>query len=547
MSQILNIFQKDARHHWPEVFVSISLLIVFVAEQPHKWTGHPYGIRLLNGLVIVLPTAMILAWVFVIIRVVQSESLVGDREFWITRPYQWHKLLAAKVLSIVVFIHLPFFLSQLVLLRLARFPVFTSIPGLLFVHLLFFIVLIAPSLMVGTVTSGIGQAALAVLGGVLALIGVGAILFTRLNMDVAADSTDSLVASICLGASFTVILLQYLYRRTRVAWMIIGGTLTFVAAIMLFAPYERIISNWFPPPGNNHPIPAHFQLDRALSFSHSGDWSPSSYENDVRLELPFELSDLDDRSLIDIRAIKLDLNLPDGKPWTSNWHSVFNQTVSFGRTHAWPDIEIKKAVFGSVKDSPVKARVTLGLSVYKLGPTSQVMVSENRLTLPGGARCLNAISENVMHCFAALKEPGSIFVVADLPSSACSISNEGKREPWAGSPAFYASLGGSSTPDLDFTPIQQFDLSLSRHSIREDLQSSLPVCSGTRLLISKPEFQFSVRDEIDLGEVTLANYHPTFPRKIIPPAQRPPRPPSDSISDNITPELVQARLKFASH
>jgi len=31
--------------------------------------------------------------------VVHAESLVGDRQFWITRPYEWKKLLTAKALS----------------------------------------------------------------------------------------------------------------------------------------------------------------------------------------------------------------------------------------------------------------------------------------------------------------------------------------------------------------------------------------------------------------------------------------------------------------
>src|SRR5437867_13049634 len=129
--------------------------------------------------------------------------------------------------------------------------------------------LVVPSLTVGTVTSGIGQAALAILGGVLALIGIGAILFVRLNMDVAADSTDWLIASLCLCASGAVIFLQYAHRRTQLAWFIIGGTVILTALIMLLAPYEKIISNWFPPPKSNHPIPAHFELDRTLSFAHS--------------------------------------------------------------------------------------------------------------------------------------------------------------------------------------------------------------------------------------------------------------------------------------
>jgi len=64
--------------------------------------------------------------------------------------------------------------------------------------------------------------------------------------------------------------------------------------------------------------------------------------------------------------------------------------------------------------------------------------------------------------------------------------------------------------------------------------------------VSKPEPQYAVRDEIDLGEITLANYHATFPRKVIPPAQRPPRERSDSLSLNILPKVVLCKTKTAA-
>jgi hypothetical protein len=319
--------------------------------------------------------------------------------------------------------------------------------------------------------------------------------------------------------------------------------LTLIVLIVVLTPYEKIISGWFPLPGKANPVPAHFKLDPTVGFEHPKQQRLMWYEKDIELEFPLQISGLDEGSLIDVRAIKLDLDLPDGKPWTSNWHAVYNRTISFDRTRVWPDIEIEKAVFAALKDSLTKAHVTLGLSVYRLGTASQITVSENRVSLPGGARCLNVLSQDVMHCFSALQEPGPIFMVAELPNSDCPITSDSSRDPWAASPAFFESLGSSSTPDLAFTPIQQFDLSLSRYSFYEEFRSNLPICTGTRLVVNKPEFLYSVRDEIDLGEIALANYHPTYPRKIIPPLKRPtPGSPSDMLSWNAFPgRLLPAR------
>lgn len=42
--------------------------------------------------------ALILFWVFLTLRVVHGETLVGDRQWWVTKPYEWWKLLLAKEL-----------------------------------------------------------------------------------------------------------------------------------------------------------------------------------------------------------------------------------------------------------------------------------------------------------------------------------------------------------------------------------------------------------------------------------------------------------------
>ena len=105
MSQILHIFRKDVRHHWPEILLSLALLIAFAFEQPRTWTGQPIENRFLSFLLGFLPALMVLSWGFLIVRVVQGETLVGDRQFWVTRPYEWPKLLLAKLLFVFLFFH----------------------------------------------------------------------------------------------------------------------------------------------------------------------------------------------------------------------------------------------------------------------------------------------------------------------------------------------------------------------------------------------------------------------------------------------------------
>ena len=134
MSQILNIFRKDIRHHWPEFNVSLALLIAYTADQPRQWAHRPPPAHIPEFLLNSLPVLLVVTWLFLIVRVVQDEMLVGDRQFWITRPYEWPKLLAAKLLSILVLVHFPLFLAQLLLLSRAHFPITSSVGGILTVH-----------------------------------------------------------------------------------------------------------------------------------------------------------------------------------------------------------------------------------------------------------------------------------------------------------------------------------------------------------------------------------------------------------------------------
>jgi hypothetical protein len=122
MNQILHIFKKDLRHHWLEILVSLALLAGFTRHELHPWGEvDGFGVRgpFFFNFMFLRNLAPILAlfWIYLILRVVQGESLVGDRQWWVTKPYEWWNLLAAKVLFVIVVIFVPLFHVQLFLLH----------------------------------------------------------------------------------------------------------------------------------------------------------------------------------------------------------------------------------------------------------------------------------------------------------------------------------------------------------------------------------------------------------------------------------------------
>ncbi|HEX3942111.1 MAG TPA: hypothetical protein VHX11_11565, partial [Acidobacteriaceae bacterium] len=172
MKQILHIFAKDTRRFWREISLSIALLAALVWFSPGIW--NPVRLtRISPGSVTrfryigfaVNPTILlVLSWWLLISRIVLDEPLVGNRQFWLTRPYEWKKLLAAKTLFLICWIAVSYLLTEMLLLTEVGFNPMEHVPGLLAVLLFVIAVLLLPVFALTSLTSNFIQAALTVLG-----------------------------------------------------------------------------------------------------------------------------------------------------------------------------------------------------------------------------------------------------------------------------------------------------------------------------------------------------------------------------------------------
>jgi len=171
MRQAWHIFLKDLRRHRWEAGVCLLLTISVGWNEIHSWTTGELGARTfgVGGFFTIefwsrmAPALLVFAWAFLILRAVHAESLVGDRQFWITRPYEWAKLLAAKFLFVFALINLPLFLLDVYLLWRAGFPPHHYFAGLLWMQLGLLVMLILPFLALVSVTATLAQSLLAFL------------------------------------------------------------------------------------------------------------------------------------------------------------------------------------------------------------------------------------------------------------------------------------------------------------------------------------------------------------------------------------------------
>lgn len=234
MHQILHIFRKDVRHHWPDILLALGILAAYAWNQPGEWHPRDPRSQISHEMILrYLPFMVMLAWSFLIARAVLTEPLVGDRQFWVTKPYEWQKLLIAKLLLVAVFVSIPLFAAQLFLLSEAGFSPAPHITDLLLIQIWWIILLLLPLATLATLTSNLAQLVLTILGIFVLLIGI-AILNTRIRY---AGSIPAhwlpgwIEPAILLGTAAAVVVLQYARRKTLRSRLFLIGAV-FIALVI---------------------------------------------------------------------------------------------------------------------------------------------------------------------------------------------------------------------------------------------------------------------------------------------------------------------------
>src|SRR5437016_1499823 len=132
MMRILHIFRKDVRHLWPHATAVIMMMALSAILDPtYANGGQSLSYSLLAGF------ALPLACWNLIIAAIHEEKLPGDRQYWLTRPYSWKELLAAKALFVAAFINLPLFVWHVAAFAVVGIPLGEHLPALLWRQLFF--------------------------------------------------------------------------------------------------------------------------------------------------------------------------------------------------------------------------------------------------------------------------------------------------------------------------------------------------------------------------------------------------------------------------
>ncbi len=501
MKQVLHIFRNDVRHLWIEIVASLILLALYVWKTIHGWStpeGFMSGLDILWGLVTPLVP---ISWCLLLARAVHNEPLIGDRQFWVTRPYEWKKLLAAKILVAVVFISVPLFIANLILLAAAGFAPVHYIPGLLWMQLLMAAVLILPVLTASVLTSTIVQILLVVVGLVLYALGTGSLASAIPNVNAPSAGKIPAIAGLVIffAVTIAVILVQYARRK---AWT--SRVLVFVGAaafliVVAAAPYSAAVNSAFPPlaPGKTPPV----QLQFGPPSSRINQ--PSRAARNVLLLFPVQVSGVAPGSAVIQEGQLVTIQAPDGHRWTSHWQAVENSYWP-GNAKSILRTQVDRKFFEQEESASINVHVSFALTSYRETDFRQVVSQGREFTVPGIGVCWLE-SALLVRCRSPLKSP-PLMAQMDPSTSTC--------PPPPGAASLNGMIGyawggaGSWSPaDLGISPIAQSRIPFHLGSDQELTPFPTPgLCPGTPFTVSTPVKGKSVRIEAELDGIRLADY-----------------------------------------
>ena len=515
MTQTLHILRKDFRRFGFEICLTQLLLVLYTWSEPKTWFQEVlYSVSMSPGLISQFGSAfwgflLVMGWIIILIRLFQEESPAGDRQFWITRPYRWPSLLAAKMIFILAVMTVPLLVAQMVLLRAAGFSLLHYFPGVLLLHArLLGIALILIALAV--ISAGFRQMSWAIL---LFLLYLGASAWVgSQNTEAGAwrgfSFWDGVTECVLFGVPAFVIVRQYSVRRTAGARLWLLGGLLAVIVLTAAMPYHRLIDHEYPPqPPGEQPL-IHFDLLQD---------SPSSrplqvVDGQVGVNLDLMVGKLAPGHLAELEAMEISLEAPNGTRWSSGWKPMYqlltkerfettspDQTMWVGLgadTMLWIDSKS----FARMRDMPLKVRVAVAASVFREVEGTVITHAYGEFKAPGMGICQPSPGFPTvrMMCRAPFHQPRLVGVTTRVFRSCPPTPADLAMSPQMTTGWVSQDFGESGTV---LTPIDTFSPNLNPRFGNEN--SDRGPCPGVPMSFREPQFVRQERVEAEFDGFKL--------------------------------------------
>jgi hypothetical protein len=497
MIQPLHIFRKDVRHLWPEIALHTALLIGFAWIIPQAWPGNGEIQTPLNLVSVLLRAMLPILWLVLIARLIHDEALVGDQQFWLTRPYTWPALLAAKLLFLVALVFVLFLVMQCYLLAHAGLNPLASIPGLLLNLLHLVLLCFLPFTALAAVTSTFSRFAFTVTASILYLVGV-ALVFAH----IAGTRTMPTAGSVLIVTLFTllcvgIVVYQYASRRTTTARIALAATPIILMLFAFLLPASALYRHAYPLASDATDAgAARLTFDPDPLQQQPAAGAPFHFESNVEISIPIKSINPTFSAEFEGRAMAFTLDGP-GIHYTSHWQNA-------GLDPQRVLLTLPDRVMQRVRNTPVRVQVVLaGERFHPAAPHSLSLTQH--FSAPGGGVCVFGRSEfdTAPVCRFALHNP-AIQVSGIFSTKPCFLRPSGSGGNGGTRSGFVRIRATQQTPFFD--PVVQHPIVLRDPQADPSRPASTFLCAGAPVTLTPLKSVGNLRFEFDTPPLLLGAY-----------------------------------------
>lgn len=508
MQQILHIFKKDGRRHWLEILISLVLLGLYAKIMTHPWDEMtPNHVPWAQISAATLTPLMIIFWIFHTIRLVQGETLVGDRQWWVTKPYEWWKLLAAKQIFLLVFIGAPLFLVQLYLLHNAGFAIHSHFFGVLGMQLAFVMVLFLPAVALGSLTKSLGQAFIALLITIVLVPTIISQLAKVPNsgMSSAAEGFGEIQGVLLLGSIVGAAGWQYARRKTSASRGLLVAGAVLVVLISAFTPYAMFVNRKYP---LLEPKEAPAQISAGV-FPKSTKKPPDWFEriNEIPLTIPINFSGVGARKVVLVEGIRLSMETSSGTKWDPGWNQQW--------ILLWPEggqnqisYQIDRKKFDQLKAQSGTLHIEFALTEYQAEDARDIVLNDGEFADPTLGLCDFSLRRpSQIECRRPFHTPGLIATFDPSQASCRAPADDTAISEDKISHAWYPP-SNDEFPGAGMNPVQTYPLAFGSGQMvftpgMRPKRMTVYLCPGARVTLAKPHAERDGRVKVDLNNIAL--------------------------------------------
>ncbi|MGA2181961.1 MAG: hypothetical protein ABSH47_02950 [Bryobacteraceae bacterium] len=393
MRQALHILRKDSRRFAYEICVLVALTIAFAWSQI---VNDVYTAGALSDYLRLAGAVLPIAWWYVISLLIHEESLIGDRQFWVTRPYSRGRLFAAKALFVVLFMNVPLLLAGFVILAAAGFQPLAYLPNFFWMQLVLVATLILPPLALASLTRTLVQFALTILGTLACFIVLTLVIggvqssIHQVYQSKGLAWAGGLASSLLLVApALLILLLQWATRRR---WVAVGAGI----ALFLLLDLTQSSLSWRLGTAVQSRMFGERGAESTTVTLNAGDVTPDSWaetHEGVALAVGFRVIHIPAGETAAPQIIEMTFEDRSGARWSTGWtHVISSEADVFQKDPAqdrtfnwWQRVVMDRSFYQRARSGPVKIR---GSVYVMLNARRGFGLPENRTTaVPGGGVC----------------------------------------------------------------------------------------------------------------------------------------------------------------